>query len=641
MPSNLITGRITEFLIQYPPFSGLREPWIEKTASYVEIIYREDGQYIFKEDEPPGKDCYVLRKGRVDLYQLQENHDALIDICSEGDVFGIRSMLSGEPYKMTAKVVGEALIYLIPVPFFKEMVKENPSVSQFFAFGLASRKVVLGKYNKSDLTTGNDYFRPWITPESAGLMNKIPKGNDLLYVRASVPIREAAQKMSLRKAGSIVIVDHEGKPAGIVTDTDIREKVATGKISINNPVNEIMSAPVITIPGELPVLQVVMKMMDVGVHHLCITEDGTNNSKATGIISNHDLLLSQGNNPAILRKSINQCRSFPELALLFEEAEKITVNYIFSDLPLEFINSIVTSLRDAVISRSIDLAIELIKDYDKENFAWIGLGSEGRGEQVLKTDIDNALIYRNGNKNPDTRENLMKMGQKVNKVLFEAGFKPCPAGIMAHLPEMCLSGNDWKQKFGDWIKIPDPEALLRASIFYDLRVVNGNSVLVEELKDFILNTIDENTSFINFFAKNATINPPPLSFFNQFIVESSGEHKNEFDLKKRAIMPLADAARVLALDNKYFETTGTASRYEMLAIVDKQNRTLFEEAKTGYNFLLKIRARSGLENNDDGRFINIEKLNKIDRKVLKEIFQVIKHLQSILTIRFQLDYFGN
>jgi CBS domain-containing protein len=210
---------------------------------------------------------------------------------------------------------------------------------------------------------------------------------------------------------------------------------------------------------------------------------------------------------------------------------------------------------------------------------------------------------------------------------------------MAHLPSMNLPLDGWVKRIGNWIFEPDPKALLNATIFFDMRAVYGDEGLAGALKRSITGSILRQPSFLNYLAANAIQNPPPLSFFNQFIVETSGEHKNDFDIKKRAIMPLVDAARVLALEHQYYESVSTIDRFRNAGNHEPRNKALYEESIHAFYFLMKMRARNGLIHGDDGRFINIKACDNIDKKILKEIFQVIREVQKLIHVRFQLDYF--
>jgi len=636
MPSNLILGRVTEFLESYSPFDLVEESLVGKMAAAVEIRYFDDGETLFQEGDIPGKYCYMIRKGRVNLLKRLRGDNQLVDVCGEGDLFGIRSMLSGENYKLSALVEKEALVYLIPSALMQSFVKENPAVSQFFAIGLASGQVVMGHKNKISVS---NYLQNWQFSDQLDQLLPPSYQKELITCHPEESIKNASEKMASKNAGSIIIVNKSQMPIGIITDTDLRNQVATGKVKVEQPVKSIMSSPVITLSPEQNTGEIIVKMMNSGVHHLCITEDGTSQSRILGIISNHDILMLKGSSPTVILKAIKKAKGLNELKILFSESENITRRYMVHDVPLHIIREVTSNIQETVTKIAIELVAGESPRPDDLNYCWVDLGSSARKERYLKTDLDNLLIFSKEPDNNSMKDILVELAGKVNHFLVDCGYSLCQAGIMGHLSSMCLDERQWEDRFKGWIYQPDPEALLKATIFFDMRAMYGNVEMVKRLKEAIIRYIKEQPSFLNFLARNATQNPPPLSFFNQFIVESSGEHKNEFDIKKRAIMPMVDAARVLALDHYFYESVGTIERFRYVGQQEPQNKSILEEAIQGYEFILKMRTKSGYFHRDDGRFVDISSFSKIEKKVLKEIFQVIREIQKIIRVRFQLEYF--
>jgi CBS domain-containing protein len=634
MPSNLIISRVAEFLASFAPFDRLQQHVIGKISSVVEIIYYEHKKTVFNEGDPPGTHCYVVRKGRVNLFRRSDDEDILLDTCGEGDMFGVRSMLSGENYKLTAMVEEEALVYAIPVKQMRSLIDQNAEVSRFFAVGLASGQVIIGHERKRG---EQEYEKAW--QHGGQLEGVLPYvlDRDLIVCSPEEKIREVAVRMAEKGTGSALVIDGDRHPIGIITDTDFRKKVATGKTAINQPVSSIMSSPVITIRSDQILGDIVLKMMKNEIHHLCITEDGTAQTAAKGIISNHDLLMSQGSSPTIVFRSIRKAANLEELKVIFQESDKITTQLLLAEVPVAYLLEMGSTLRDVLIQRSLELIVADVPALRQESYCFADMGSAGRREQILKTDIDNLIIYEPG---PDELKNLLiNAAGELNHFLGGCGFLMCQAGTMAHLPAMCLTLEEWTTRINGWIYNPDPKALLNATIFFDLRGIFGNSGLVNGLKKNIIDSIRKQPSFLNYLAKNAVQNPPPLSFFNQFIVETSGEHKNEFDIKKRAIMPLVDAARLFALEHHFYDSVSTVDRFRFVSQHESQNRAIFEEAIHGFEFLLRMRARTGFNRANDGRFIDIGSFDNIEKKIFKEIFHIIRELQKITQVRFQLDFF--
>ena len=206
---------------------------------------------------------------------------------------------------------------------------------------------------------------------------------------------------------------------------------------------------------------------------------------------------------------------------------------------------------------------------------------------------------------------------------------------MASNPKWCLSVTEWKEQFNNWITHPNADKIMLCTIFFDYHLVFGNKELVNDISESIFKSIHKYEIFLNFLALNALKNPPPLSFFRQFLVENSGEHKDFFDIKARALMPLVDAARLLILSHNVKNISSTIYRFEKLADLEPQNKDLYDSCIDAFKILLRFRTNQGLKHNDSGRFIDLKTLNKPDRLKLKNCFKPIKDIQELISIRFK------
>ena len=634
MPSNLIISRVAAFLSAHAPFSLIGETERERISGTVEIIYHEDKKVIFREGDPAGNSCYLVRKGKVNLFRNHDGKEVLMDVCGEGDLFGVRSMLSEENYKLTAVVDQEALLYALPVRLLRELIDRHAAVGRFFAVGLATGQVIIGHQEAGN--PRNEFFNRSLNREIAGILPWVLE-RGFAACRPEERVRDVAKKMALKEMDSALILDVENHPVGIITDTDLRKQVATGETGIDQPVKKIMHFPVITIgPGHRQG-DIVLKMMQEGIHHLCITEDGTAGSTAKGIVSDHDLVMLQGTSPTSILRAIGKAGSMMELKAVYSESDKIIHQLVLDEAPLNYLLEVASTFRDVLIQKWVALYVEGVPELRGGGFCFADLGSAARKEQVMKTDLDNLMIYANGRE--QLKIPLIRMAEQLNQFLNDIGFDYCKAGTMAHLPSMCLSYEKWVQKMTGWIHSPDPTALLNATIYFDMRALAGDAMLIDRLKEHITGSIREQPSFLNFLARNAVQNPPPLSFFNQFIVETSGEHKNEFDIKKRALMPIVDAGRLLALEHQYYGSVATLDRLRKVSQLEPGTRSVFAEAIHGFEYLIRMRAENGLRQGDDGRYVDIASFGNIDKKIFKEIFHVIREIQKLIRVRFQLDYF--
>lgn len=645
--SNVIINRVQEFLKRFPPFSFLDERALAVVAGSVEVRYHANGEYLFRRGEPAQQFFFVLKQGQVHLLAQEESRTTVAEVCDEGDVFGVLALLGKRPYILDALVIEDSLVYAIPVAVFEKILQENSRVSLFFAAGFASGQLVVRK-DLSQSQKARTVFQD--VSKDNGLM--IFTGNadwrftkEVLTCPTGISIHKAAQMMAERSVGSIVVVNEAQHPLGIITDKDLRNKLVANGLSLETPVEKLMSSPVLTKSKERGFSDLYLSMIKNRLHHLIITQDGSVQSPVTGILSDHDILLSQGNSPAVLIHALMNTWDMQEMAKIREQAEKLLKYYLENEISMDFVASVITEINDTIIQRAVQLAVEKhapdFPEFEKLKFCFLSLGSEGREEQLLRTDLDNAIVYEDvADSNADRAQAYMLLvGQEVIECLMTCGFKACPAEMMANNPQWCQPVSVWKKYFSEWILTPNQKALLNAAIFFDFRPVYGDKSLASELSSHIYQEIADRDIFLNFLAKNALTNPPPLGFFKNFIVEKSGEQKDKFDIKLRAMMPLADIARLLVLSHRVVGINNTFKRFEKLAELEPNYVELMQEAGKAYEILMRMRAIQGLSTQTDGRYIDPSSLGKLQRQLLKNAFAPIDELQKIVQVRYQLDYF--
>lgn len=645
--SNVIINRVQEFLKRFPPFSFLDERVLAVVAGSVEVRYHAKGEYLFRRGEPAQQFFFVLKQGQVHLLAQEESRTTVAEVCDEGDVFGVLALLGKRPYILDALVIEDSLVYAIPVAVFEKILQENSRVSLFFAAGFASGQLVVRK-DLSQSQKARTVFQD--VSKDNGLM--IFTGNadwrfskEVLSCPTGISIQKAAQMMADRSVGSIVVVNESQHPLGIITDKDLRNKVVAQGLSMATPVEQLMSSPVLTKSQDAGFSDLYLSMIKNRLHHLIITQDGTDGSPVCGILSDHDILLSQGNSPAVLIHALMNTWDIQEMAKIREQAEKLLKYYLENEVSMDFVASVITEINDTIIQRSVQLAVEKhavgYSEFADLKFCFLSLGSEGREEQLLRTDLDNAIVYEDvADSDADRAQAYMQLiGQEVIESLMACGFRACPAEMMANNPQWCQPVSVWKKYFSDWILSPNQKALLNATIFFDFRPVYGEKSLATALSSHIYQEIADRSIFLNFLAKNALTNPPPLGFFKNFLVEKSGEQKDKFDIKLRAMMPLADIARLLVLSHRVVGINNTFKRFEKLAELEPNYVELMQEAGKAYEILMRMRAIEGLNTQTDGRYIDPGSLGKLQRQLLKNAFAPIDELQKIVQVRYQLDYF--
>ena len=408
---NPIAERIADFLKQFHPFKELKYEDILTVSKNCSVLYLEKNQILFNVNDKTHTDFYVVANGAIGLSVTSDTDDILIDKCDEGDILGLRPFFAKDNYLMTAKAREESIVYAIPIETFKPIAMQNTDVLDFLLQSFASNtRNPLDKNNKGKLISENVIY------DDAS--NEIQFFQPINYTKNPVTasphdiVKFVAQTMSSRKIGSIIIQEKK-LPVGIVTDKDLRSKIATGLFSIDTPINKIMSSPVITVPENLSIAEAQISMLKNNVGHLCVTKDGSNQSEITGIISEHDVVVAQANNPGVLIKETKRAEKTDDLVIVRRKLTDLIQNSIDKNIPINHICSLTGEINNAIIKKCIDLSIEKIGTPPPAQFAWMNIGSQGRQEQLLLTDQDNAIIFEDVPEEYSRQQMTTEFGNRV------------------------------------------------------------------------------------------------------------------------------------------------------------------------------------------------------------------------------------
>lgn len=443
-----------------------------------------------------------------------------------------------------------------------------------------------------------------------------------LSIEPGANVAQAAQAMQAAQVGSILIAN---ELPGIVTDRDLRGRVLAAGLGPDTAISQIMSRPLVTIDSAAPAFAALRVMLEENIHHLVVTEEG----RILGVISATDLLLLQGKNPLNLRSLIERGGDSLDVLNYAQEIGNIVRTLDQTGLAAVPISQLVSSLNDALVKRFVALAVDRLGP-PPTPFAWIVFGSEGRLEQTLLTDQDNGLVFQDDS---DTaREYFAALAKHVVDALIKAGFPPCAGGFMA--THWCKPLAAWRELFTQWIRLPKPQALLDAAIFFDFRPVAG-ALTLDALEEIVTSAKSEQL-FLSHLARGALDFYPPLGFFNRLRTDNG-----KIDLKKGAIGPIVGLARVAAL------AAGSRQRstLERLAAAKASGLVLSADDATAlaglfpYLFQLRLRAqlsamaaKTRVDHN-----VSLKDLSALERNHLKEALVTIKHIQNGLRNAWRLD----
>ena len=636
--SNAIAYRVADFLKDFEPFNFLSYDELVVIAQSIRVLNLDKNKTLFQINDALHDSFYVVANGIIQLMVVSDAEEMLLNKCHAGDIFGLRPFFAKNNYQMTAKAKDDCIVYAIPITVFKPYVSKNQAVLDFLLESFATNSK-----NQSDKMA-----KGLITDSIAFSENQ----SDLLYFQTltynrsplkigiQTTVKDTAQLITDNLYDSAVITE-QGNPVGIVTDKDFRAKVATGRVAISQPITQLMSAPVITVIENISVAEAQLVMLKHGVTHLCVTYDGTDKSEVKGIISEHDLVVAQANNPGVLLKEIRKSTSAKELKSVRDKLTEIIQSSLQRNIPLTHIQSIAGEITLALVKRAIELAI-LELGSPPARYAWLCIGSQGRKEQLLLTDQDSILIFEDvpADKYRDTKDYFIRLAKKATATLEKVGYKLCAQNHVASNMLWCKSLTDWIKQYNSWMNTPGEKSNEISSVFFDYEMASGEQKIEDALTEVIFKNAKNNVLFYDFLGNDALRKPPPLTFFKKFNVEEEGEFKGKFDLKNRAILPLVDAARLLTLSNGIKGINSTFQRYKQLAIIDPKHAEIYLNCAEAFLTLSKFSTEEGLKEDSNGHFLSLEDMNKVDKERLKAALAPMRDLEELIKDNYQLTQFS-
>ncbi len=624
--------QVQHLLSRLVPFTFLTEEEIERTAAAISIVYHPKDTVLFHQGRGKVEHLHIISKGAAERYFEENDEERLRGLLGEGDIYGGISLLlnNGIPIR-TLRTTEDSQFYLLPKDIFFDICKHNGTFSDYFTDTFGKRML---DRSYAEIISSN--FRP--REDTAQFFN-LPVDNvytrDLVACDQDLPIQAAAAIMTEHNSSSIFIREPGADLVGVVTDNDLRKKVTAAGLDVLKPVSTIMSSPLRTVSSKALVFEALLEMMQHNIKHLGVRDA---NNQITGVITNRDLLKVQGQSPVFIVREISGAKLINQVVQIHRQVPRLIQTLINTGAKAQNITRFLTTVSEAILKKIIGFALDEMPS-PPAKFVFMVLGSEGRQEQTLKTDQDNAIIFEDV---PDSsRDEVMtyflSLGEKVCNWLNEAGYDFCKGGVMAKNPQWCQPLVRWKKYFSEWIHTAAPEALLQASIFFDFRGAYGDLDLIDNLRKHLFDSLGQWPGFFRHLTENALFFTPPIGFFRNFLVESRGAHRDTFNIKA-AMQPVVDYARIYALQHK-IEETNTFERINQLLSRKKISPQEHNELETAYSYLMQQRfvtqVKAAMEDNGQpDNYINPKHLSRIEQTMLKEIFKRIEKFQGKLSFDF-------
>lgn len=630
--NSVVTDSVVAFLKNIPPFQFLPASDLHALAGTMSLEYFPRDTVILSAGMKAARCLYVIQKGGVQLaIRTQVGKQLALDMRSEGELFGVLSFMGRDATRLDVTAVEDTLCYTIPAAEMEEVIAHHADVADYLL------RTSLFRYMDKSLKELRTQTN--LMGDSERLLYSVPARdvNKTLLVMCdqTISIQEAAKKATAAGKDCLCVVDQNGRALGIVTDRDFTTKVAASALSLQLPITSIMSSPVITMDGSERVFQVLLLMLSHDIHHVVVTEDGI----PKGVVSSHDLMLLQGKSPLQLVRHIQEQGSLEGLAQAQQRISGLLPLLLREGAKAAHITRVIAEMNDRVVAKILELAVNQLGPAPVP-FCWVVMGSEGRREQTFKTDQDNALIFGDLEKGTFQEADAYFSGlaEFVQNALVECGYPPCPGGYMATNPLWRASLSGWRSKFSAWIESADRRSAEDASLFFDMRPVAGDFSLYEDLVAHNRDRLQGATTFKSVLAKISINHKPPLGFFRTFVVERSGDHKDELDLKWYGTGPIVNAARIYALDQGVIHTN-TSDRLAALKPEGLLTTELLRDLQEAFEFLSLLRVEMQLQRVREGQpssnYVRPSSLNHLQRSLLKEAFHASTRAQSAITDRFE------
>ena len=569
---------------------------------------------------PPDADCIIEVNARLSRSSA---------LASKATGYPLAAVAAKRPAINVYTAVGEAQVWRLGSADFFRLLLGSCEFNRFVLDHVAglldeARRQIETQFGQrnADQQTLNAQLSGFLRP-------------NVVRVAPQTTIRETMETMVEAKVGSVVVADADNFPLGIFTQSDAMRRVVSPNYPTSAPIEEVMTSPPATLAASATAYDAMLVMATHGIRHLVLVDA---EDRLAGVVSERDLFAMQRVGLRSVRKVIAVAKDIDTLSHAAGDVRRLCLNMLGQGVSAEKLTQFISGLNDSLTRRVIEITLAR-HDLFGLDWAWLAFGSEGRDEQTFSTDQDNGIIFIC----PDFADRdalqlrFLDFAREVNEGLARCGFPLCKGNIMASNPLWCLTQDEWQERFTQWIRLPEPEALLNATIFFDFRPLYGNDALAKSLRKWLLDMSGNAKVFLRFMAENAVKATPPLGMIRDFVFDNNAEFPHTLDLKAFGARPIVDAARIIALAHR-IPHSSTTERLRMAAAQGKLGGDDINAVIEGFFFIQQLRLRNQRAGTPPGgeNRVNPDKLNELDRHVLKEAFKQAKRLQSRLQLEYRL-----
>jgi CBS domain-containing protein len=626
---NLLLQSTMDALAAHAPFDSLEPGVLQRLAAQLSLAYYPRGQVLLEPQSGVANCLFILKQGRVrgGATAGPQPADVLVD---PGECFPVSALTGRRAAVYTYRAEQDTFCWELPASAFHELIQLSARFRDFCMDRLAALVENSHRARRVEAIASLEEASGMLAP-LARAMTRNP-----VSCAADTPVCDVVRTMHAAKVGSMIAVGPDRVPVGIFTTPDVLERVTLAQAPMDTPISVLMTPHPVTLEEEAPLVEAALAMARHRIRHVVVTKDG----RLSGVISERDLFALQRTSLRGATTRIQAAGSVAELAEAAAQTRQIARHLLAQGLDAEHITQITSALNDGLSQRLLEIVARRSPPVlSGARWCWLALGSEGRLEQTLATDQDNALIFTTDGDIETVRRALLDFAGEVNEGLAACGFPLCKGNIMARNPRWCLALQEWQGVFGDWIRNPVPQALLNAAVFFDFRAIVGETALAGTLRESVLAQTRGNPAFGRAMVENALRSQPPLGLLSGFQTNDGDAFPGTLDLKGQGVRLFVDAARVLSLAHA-LPATSTAARLRAAVAAGALPTEEGASSVQAFHFIQDLRLRrqyleSELPPGSENR-IDPEKLTPVDRRILKDAFRQAALLQARVRLDFGL-----
>lgn len=608
---------IFDFIAHTYPFSLLDQLSLDAISTSIKINYYSTEDCL-NDDNLCSVGLFMIRSGSIE----QINNDgSLRSRLGVGDSFGFTQINKKGQSDYKVVFLENTLLYIIPRQVLDLIISKNTKLSEYFD----SKDWVR-------LSSTHKYYEQQAQNFSIATDKTLSElcSRELTAVDINTSIRDTARLLCKNNSYAAIVLDNN-KISGIVTKSDMTQRVVADNTDSNLPIHTIMSRNVVCIDAYKNTLDALELMFSHNVKFLPLVSNG----KLIGQITTLDLLQNTNLQAIYLLGSINKAKSVEQLAKLSTQIREIFTTLVKENLDQNIIKLVLTKIQDYFTKR----LIELFKQEHGEapcNYAFFVAGSSARNEVQFLSDQDNGIITSD-DATPSDFEYFNKLANFINNGLDQCGYSLCDGGYMASNKKWCVSYSTWLSYYKKWITSTDGPSILNIAVFLDIRYIYGDEFLVSKLKSSFTQQASNNRLFLANLCKNCLMVRPPIGMFKQFVLTRDGQNRLSFDIKKQAINLVVELARVYAIASASL-STDTLERLN-----DACNNGIIDEAAKrelieAYTFINHVRFNHQYQDlvikEKLTNLLPPEILSQFERNHLKDAFRIIAKHQDAALFRY-------